>query len=50
MVTENDNNSSNDNNIFYINRKYYRNNKSGVTAGLFLIISPVERFILIKGQ
>ena len=27
MVTENDNDNNNDNNIFYINRKYYRNNK-----------------------
>ena len=29
MVTENDNDNNNDNNIFYINSKYYRNNKGG---------------------
>ena len=28
MVTENDNDNNNDNDVFYINRKYYRNDKS----------------------
>ena len=29
MATENDNDNNNDNNIFYINCKYYRNDKGG---------------------
>ena len=29
MVIKKDNDNNNDNDIFYINRKYYRNNKSG---------------------
>ena len=29
MATEDDSNSNNDNNAFYINRKYYRNDKNG---------------------
>ena len=51
MVIKNDNDNNNDNNIFYINRKYYRNDKNGkyyTTAGLFLTISLIEGFILIK--